>query len=197
VEEQEVVRRERELDATVRKPAEAERHKVRTLAEARQFQLQTEASGEAEAIRLRGQAEADAARAKGLADAEVIRQKGLAEAEATMKKADAWKEYTQAAIVQQLLDRLPEVASAIAQPLTKTERIVIVNTGSDNGSGAGASRVTQDVANIIAQVPATVEALTGIDLVAAVENLPGFKESAVKRDDGREQSESEEVPVEG
>jgi flotillin len=119
VEEQEVVRRERELDATVRKPAEAERDKVRTLAEARQYQLQTEASGEAEAIRLRGQAEADAARAKGLADAEVIRQKGLAEAEATMKKAEAWKEYTQAAIIQQLLDRLPEVASAIAQPLPK------------------------------------------------------------------------------
>jgi flotillin len=190
VEEQEVVRRERELDAIVRKPAEAERHKVRTLAEARQFQLQTEASGEAEAIRLRGEAEADAARAKGLADAEIIRQKGLAEAEATMKKAEAWKEYTQAAVIQQLLDRLPEVASAIAQPLAKTERIVVVSTGSENGSGAGASRITQDVSNIIAQVPATVEALTGIDLIAAVENLPGFKDAAAKRE------EAKEVPVE-
>jgi flotillin len=192
VEEQEVLRRERELDATIRKPAEAERHRVRTLAEARQFQLQTEASGEAEAIRLRGQAEADAARAKGLADAEVIRQKGLAEAEATLKKAEAWKEYTQAAIIQQLLDRLPEVASAIAQPLAKTDRIVVVSTGGDSGGGAGASRITQDVSNIIAQVPATVEALTGIDLIAAVESLPGFKESAVTREADKDRSEGEE-----
>ncbi len=186
VQEQEVSRREKELDATVRKPAEAERHKVQTLAEARQFQLQTEASGEAEAIRQKGQAEADAAKArglaeaeilrqKGLAEAEVIRQQGLAEAEATLKKADAWKEYTQAAIIQQLLDSLPEIAAAIAQPLSKTDRIVIVSSGGDNGSGAGASKVTQDVTNIIAQVPATIEALTGMDLMSAIGQLPGLK----------------------
>ncbi len=185
VQQQEVARREKELDATVRKPAEAERYKVQILAEARQFQLQTEATGEAEAIRQKGLAEADAAKArglaeaeilrqKGLAEAEVIRQQGLAEAEATLKKAEAWKEYTQAAIIQQLLDRLPEVAAAIAQPLAKTERIVIVNTGGD-GNGAGAAKVTQDVTNIIAQVPATVEALTGMDLIGAISHLPGLK----------------------
>ncbi len=186
VQHQEALRREQELDATVRKPAEAERFKVQTLAEARQFQLQTEASGEAEAIRKRGEAEADAAKARGLADAEVlrqtglaeaevIRQQGLAEAEATLKKADAWKEYTQAAILQQLLDKLPEVASAISQPLAKTERIVVINSGGDNGSGAGASRITQDITNIIAQVPATVEALTGMDILGAIGNLDALK----------------------
>lgn len=186
VEEQEVKRREQELDATVRKPAEAERHKVQTLAEARQFQLQTEATGEAEAIRRKGEAEADAAKAKGLAEAEILRQKGLAEAEvirqqglaeaeATMKKAEAWKEYTQAAVIQQLLDKLPEVAAAIAQPLSKTDRIVIVNSG--NGTGAGASKITGDVANIIAQVPATVEALTGMDLIGSIGELAGLKKT--------------------
>ena len=101
----------------------------------------------------------------------------MAEAEATLKKADAWKEYTQAAILQQLLDKLPEVASAISQPLAKTDRIVVVNTGGDNGSGAGASKVTQDVTNIIAQVPATIEALTGMDLMGAISNLGGLKEN--------------------
>jgi flotillin len=187
VQAQEVSRREKELDATVRKPAEAEQHKVRTLAEARQYQLQTEASGEAEAIRARGKAEADAAKAKGLAEAEVLRQKGLAqaevirqqglaEAEATMKKAEAWKEYTQAAVIQQLIDSLPEVAAAIAQPLSKTERIVVISNGSENG--AGASKITQDVTNIIAQVPATIEALTGMDLMGAIGNLPGLKNNA-------------------
>jgi flotillin len=186
VQTQEALRREQELDATVRKPAEAEQHRVRTLAEARKYQLQTEASGEADAIRLKGEAEADAAKARGLADAEILRRKGLAEAEvirqqglseaeATMKKADAWKEYTQAAVIQQLLDSLPEVAAAISQPLAKTDRIVVVSTGSDGG--AGVSKITQDVTNIIAQIPATIEALTGMDLMGAISNLPGLKET--------------------
>ncbi len=188
VQHQEALRREQELDATVRKPAEAERHKVRTLAEARQFQLQTEATGEAEAIRRKGEAEADAIKARGLAEAEVIRQQGLAEAEATMKKAEAWKEYTQAAVIQQLLDRLPEVAAAISQPLAKTDRIVVVSTGGDGNTGAGASKITQDVNNIIAQVPATIEALTGMDLLGAIGNLPGLKDSSKKDDQPREGS---------
>jgi flotillin len=198
VQEQEVKRKERELDATVRKPAEAERYKTQTLAEARKFQLQTEATGEAEAIRQQGQAEADrdkarglaqadvikaqglseaeADKAKGLAEAEVILSQGLSEAEATHKKADAWREYTQAAIIQQIIDALPEVAAAISSPLSQTERIVVINSGSDGG--AGASKVTQDVANIVSQVPATVEALTGVDLIAALQSLPGLQNTA-------------------
>ena len=188
VQHQEALRREQELDATVRKPAEAEQHRVRTIADARQYQLQTEATGEAEAIRRRGEAEADAIKAKGLAEAEILRQKGLAEAdvirqqglaeaEATLKKADAWKEYTQAAVIQQLLDGLPEVAAAIAQPLAQTERIVVISTGGDADSGAGASKITKDVTDIIAQVPATIEALTGIDFLSAIKSLPGLKDA--------------------
>jgi flotillin len=69
---------------------------------------------------------------------------------------------------------LPKVASAIAQPLAQTDRIVVISSGGD-GSGAGASKITQDVANIIAQVPATVEALTGVDIVGAIKDLPGIK----------------------
>ncbi|MFQ5398024.1 MAG: SPFH domain-containing protein [Anaerolineae bacterium] len=200
VQEQEVQRREKELEATVRKPAEAEQHKIRTLAEARQYRLEVEATGEAEAIRLKGEAEADAAKArglaeaevlrkKGLAEAEVIRQQGLAEAEATLKKATAWKEYTQAAVIQQLLDRLPEVAAAIAQPLSKTDRIVVVSTGGESGSGAGVSKITQDVADIVAQVPATVEALTGLDLLGTIANLQGFNEAPGDEPDAEEGGE--------
>jgi flotillin len=200
VQHQEALRREQELDATVRKPAEAEQYRVRTLAEARQFQLQTEATGEAEAIRRKGEAEADAAKAKGLAEAEILRQKGLAEAEvirqqglaeaeATLKKADAWKEYTQAAVLQQLLDKLPEIASAISAPLAKTDRIVVVSTGGENGSGAGVSKITQDVTNIIAQVPATVEALTGMDLLGAIGNLPGLRRADNGKDEEEETAE--------
>jgi flotillin len=177
VQQQETLRMEQELDATVRKPAEAERYRIQQLAEAQQLKLKTEAIGEAEAIRLRGEAEADAARALGIAEAEVIRQKGLAEAEAARQKAEAWKEFTEAAILQQLLEKLPEVASAVAQPLSKTDRIVVISNG-QNGSGTGASKVSQDVADIVAQVPATVEALTGFDLLEAIGNLTGLKSSS-------------------
>ncbi|MFW6182433.1 MAG: flotillin family protein [Chloroflexota bacterium] len=192
VEQQEAKRKERELEATVRRPAEAEEFRIRTLANARQYQLQTEASGEAEAIRQRGQGEADAAKARGLADAEVTRQQGLAEAEATAKKAAAWQEYTQAAILQQILDKLPEIAAAIAQPLTKTDRIVIIG-GGENGRGSGASRVTDDVTQIIAQVPATIEALTGVDLTESLRNLPGLKESV---EDGKTEAATDGASAE-
>lgn len=202
VQHQEALRREQELTATVRKPAEAEQYKVRTLAEARQFQLQTEATGEAEAIRRRGEAEADAAKAKGLAEvavlrqkglaeAEVILQQGLAEAEATLKKAESWKEYTQAAVIQQLLDKLPEIAAAISAPLAKTERIVVINNSGDEKSATGAAKVTRDVTQIISEVPATVEALTGIDLMGAISGLAGIKSSESTDKEAAEAPKSE------
>ncbi len=175
VQTQEATRRERELEATVRKPAEAEQFRIETLARAKKFQTETEAAGQAEATRATGQAEADATKAKGLAQAEVIRQQGLAEAEAMEKKAEAWQQYNQAAIIQQLIDALPEVARAIAEPLARTDRIVIISSG-DSGS-AGASRVTADIANIVAQVPTTIEALTGLDLVRTIQKLPGIDEN--------------------
>jgi len=91
------------------------------------------------------------------------------------KKAYAWQMYNQAAIIQQIIEALPQVAAAISEPLSKTERVVIINSG---GDGAGASKLTQDVTNIIAQVPATIEALTGVDLMGMLKNLPGVGEGS-------------------
>jgi flotillin len=170
VQEQEVLRREKELEATVRKPAEAEQYRIQTLANAKKFQTLTEAEGQAAATRSVGEGEADANKARGLAQAAVIRQQGFSEAEAMEKKAQAWQQYNQAAIIQQIIEALPKVAAAISEPLSRTERVVIISSG---GDGAGASKLTQDVANIVAQVPATVEALTGIDLTETLRNLPG------------------------
>jgi flotillin len=170
VQQQEVQRREKELEATVQKPAEAERYRIETLANAKKFQTETEAAGTAEATRLQGQGEGDATRSRGLAQAEVIKAQGFAEAEAMEKKAMAWQQYNQAAIIQQLIESLPKVAAAIAQPLAQTDRIVVISSG---GDGAGASKITADVTNIVAQVPATLEALTGVNLVEMLKTLPG------------------------
>ena len=40
--------------------------------------------------------------------------------------------------------------------------------------GAGASKVTRDVADIVAQIPPIVEALSGVDLTELVSKLPGL-----------------------
>ncbi len=196
VQQQEIIRRERELDATIRRPAEAERdqleliaegnrRRIRVESEAERYKLETVAEGErtriiaeaqagAESIRLRGQADADAIRARGEAEADAIRAQGLAEAQAMNKKADAWKEYGQAAMIQQLFDSLPDVAGAVAEPLAKTDSIVVISNGGDANSGAGASKVTQDVSSTIAQLPALVQSLTGVDLISSLKNLPGI-----------------------
>jgi flotillin len=180
VQEQEVLRKEKELDATVKKPAEAEQHRIQTLANAKKFQTLTEAEGQASAARSIGEGEADAAKAQGLAGAEVIREQGFSEAKAMEKKAHAWQMYNQAAIIQQIVEVLPRVAAAVSEPLSQTERIVVINSGGDS---AGASKVTQDVTNIVAQMPATIEALTGIDLTETLKNLPGVGESPSVEDE--------------
>lgn len=185
VQQQEALRKEKELEATVRKPAEAERYRIETLADAEKFKRLAEAQGQAAATqaigegdaaatRARGLAEAEIVQAKGLAEAEVVRATGLAMAESMEKKADAWKQYNQAAIIQQVIEALPQVAAAISEPLSKTDRIVVISSGGDAGSGAGASKVTADITNIVAQLPATIEALTGVDLISALQQLPGI-----------------------
>jgi flotillin len=171
VQEQEVQRKARELEATVQKPVEAERYRIETMASAKKFQTETEAAGTAEGTRLQGKGEADATRARGLAQAEVIRAQGFAEAEAMEKKALSWQQYTQAAVIQLLVEALPKVAEAIAQPLAQTDRIVIINSGD---GGGGASKLTADISQIVAQVPETLEALTGINLVETLKTLPGI-----------------------
>ncbi len=189
VQAQEVQRRERELEATVRKPAEAEQYRIETLSNAEKFRTETEASGQATATRTMGEAEADATRARGLADADVIKAQGPAEADAMTKKAAAWKDYNQAAIIEQLIEALPEVSQAIAQPLSQTDRIVVINSG---GDGAGASRITKDVANIVAQMPELVEALTGVDVIGSIKNLPAVQGT----EEGAQQEESAEEDLE-
>jgi len=190
VQDKEIQRRQRELTATIEKPAEAEKFKVLTLADAEKYKLQTEADGAASATKLKGFAEADviqrtgeaqaeANRARGFAEADVIKAQGLATAEAMEKKAEAWRNYNEAAIVQMFIDKIPDIARAIAEPLAKTDRIVIINSGGGDG-GAGASRITKDVTDIIAQIPPVIEGLTGIDMETLIKNIPAIREGMFK-----------------
>ncbi len=151
VQEAEILRREKELIATVLKGAEIERQRIQTLAEAERQKTIVEADGRASAIRAQGEAEA-----------EIIFKKGDAEARAMNVKAEAYQEYNQAAVVDKLITSLPEVVEALASPLANVDKITIVSTG--NGDAAGMNKVTGDLTKIAAQVPALFEALSGMQM---------------------------------
>ena len=177
---QEAVKRERELDATVRKEAEADKFRKEREVEAEKFKhiskaeaeaarVKLDGEAEAMAVRMRGEAEAEAIRVKGLAEAEAIRAKGLAEAEAMHKKAEAFKQYNDAAVTQMIIEQLPEIAGRIAEPISQVDKIIAID-GSSDGKG-GASKVAGYVTDIMAQLPETVEALTGLNLNEIVQNF--------------------------
>jgi len=159
VEQQEIKRRELELEASVRKPAQARKFQVETEAEAEKIRLSLEAEGRAAAQKAEGLAEVDVKRAAGLSRIEYTRKFGEAEAEAMAAKAAAFKTYNEAAIYQMFVDKLPELARAVAEPLSKVDKIVMVGDGA-----SGVSKLTGQVAEVLAQLPTVVESLSGIDL---------------------------------
>ena len=75
---------------------------------------------------------------------------------------------------------LPELAGKIAEPLSKTEKMVIINSGS--GPGGGASKLTGDVTQIIAQLPPVLESLTGVKFEKLLEQVPALKKAMGKGD---------------
>jgi flotillin len=188
LQQQEILRKQRELEANVQKPADAERYKVETLANAKKFQLETEASGtaaatkvegfaKADVVKATGVAEADANKARGLAEASVIEAQGKATAEAMRVKAESFKQYNEAAVIEMIMRVLPDVAGRISEPLSKTEKMVIINSG---GPGGGASKLTGDVTQIVSQLPPVVESLTGIKFEKLLEQVPALKKAMAK-----------------
>ena len=194
LQQQEILRKQRELEATVQKPADAERYKVETLANATKFQLETEAEGAASATKAKGFANADVSKATGIAEAEANKARGLAEAavieaqgkaqaEAMRVKAESFKQYNEAAVIEMIVRVLPEVAGKISEPLSKTEKMVIINSGS--GPGGGASKLTGDVTQIIAQLPPVLESLTGVKFEKLLEQVPALKKAMGKDEAGK------------
>jgi flotillin len=150
IEELEIQRREKELEANVRKPSDARKYQIQAEAEAEEYRIQAEARGKAEAVKLEGQAEASR-----------IQERGAAEADAMMRKAASMAKYNDAAILEMYMKVLPEVAKSVAEPLSKVDKIVVVSSGE---KGLGTSKITAQVAEVLAQIPDVVQSLTGADL---------------------------------
>lgn len=162
--EQESIRKEKELEATVKKLADAEIYRATKAADASKYKDIAEAEARAQSTKLEGQARAEAKRAEGMAEVDIIKAKGEAEALAMTKKAEAYKLYNDAAVTQMIIEKLPDIAQAIASPLAKTEKIVIIDNGGGEGN-KGAAKISGYVTDIMSQLPETVEALTGMNVM--------------------------------
>src|SRR5438552_5501525 len=167
VQEQEVARKQKELEATVIKAAEADRQAAIlraeakkqaasleaegqksaqiALAEAEQETLKQEGLGRAAAVEAEGRAEAATIEAMGLAQARAIEAQGVDEAQAILKKAEAWKQFNDAAKLQTILEKLPSVLQAsagifgaVAAPLGNIDKVVVIEQGNGgDGDGTG------------------------------------------------------------
>ena len=86
------------------------------------------------------------------------------------RKAEAYAGYNQAAVYEMLFGILPELARAVSEPLSKIDRMVVIDSGSEGG---GASKITGQVANVLSQVPSVIEAISGVDITKLGDRLKG------------------------
>jgi len=144
VEEQEINRKEKELQATVKLPAEAESYRLETIAQGKRTQTVEVARAEAERIKAIGEAEASSVQAVGESEAERLR-----------RKAQAFKGYGDAAVMAMVLESLPQIAAEVSAPLAKTDEIVMLG---------GNSCLTEGVTKLVGELPPAVKSLTGVDM---------------------------------
>ena len=170
--EKDIALKERQLDADIRKQADAMKYKAEKDAEADLIRRQKEAEAQKyEAIQ---QAEARKAEAEALRyameqEAAGIRAKGLAEAEAIEKKAEAQRKMGEASILDMYLQALPEVVKNAASPLAQTDKIVMYGDGN-------ATRVVRDVMNSASQIMEGMRESTGIDIRRVLEQRAALKD---------------------
>ncbi|WP_152391805.1 flotillin family protein [Paenibacillus guangzhouensis] len=178
LQEKEILVRQKQYDAEVKKKADADKYAVEQAAEADkarkmreaealQYSIEAQAKANAEQKRLEGLAIADAERAKGTADAEVIRLRGLAEAEAKEKLAEAFQKFGEAAVLDIIVKMLPELAGKIAEPISSIDKLTVVDTG----NGDGAARVSNYVTQLMATAPEMLKSVSGIDVESLIKGM--------------------------
>ena len=177
--EKEIALKERELDAEIKKQADALKYQSEKNAEAELIKRQKEADArQYEAIRAAEarKAEAEAVRYAMEQEAEGIRAKGIAEAEAIEKKAEAQKKMGEASVLEMYLAALPEVVKNAATPLAQTDKIVMYGDGNS-------TRLVRDVMNSADQVIEGVKQSTGIDIASIIAGYAGGRAAASKSEE--------------
>ena len=181
----EVEVRKQSLDAEIRTAADADRYKKEQEAQAALYQRQKDAEAvryeqeqaaeaakkAAEAARFAKEQEAAGIAAVGQAEAEAIRAKALAEAEGIDKKADAMKKYGEAAVVEMIMNTLPEIAKNVAEPLSKVDKITMYGEGNS-------AKLLSDIINGTTQVTEGISAGMGLDIKSLIAGALGGKAAA-------------------
>jgi flotillin len=197
VQTKEAVRRQRELEATVIRQAEADQQTTIIAAEAARKKKTIEAEAEAAALTATAQAkknatvlegEGEAAKQKAIllavaeGNAAAKKQALLGEAEGTQKLAEALREMSDAARLIIILDKLPAlldkggdaaakvmqaIFSSVAAPLGQIDKIEIIDVG---GSGRGIDQMASVVPNTVFKFLANAKA-QGIDFTALLGKL--------------------------
>ena len=159
----ELTRLEKETELK-RQAVEIEREKLNVEIREKAAAEKDRAIAEAEAEKYRRQAEADAALYAAQKEAEAIRMKGEAEAEAMRMKAEAMQLYGQAAMMEMVTDKLPEIARAVSEPLSKTEKIILFGEG-------GATSMARDTAGTMLQTFEAVKDAVGLDIPGTIRDV--------------------------
>ena len=170
------------LEAEIRAKADAERYRQQQEAEAALFKRQKDAEAAryeqeqraeaerkmAEAQKYAREQEAEGIAAVGKAEAEAIRAKALAEAEGIDKKAEAMKKYGEAAVIEMVMQALPEIAKHVAEPLSKVDKITMYGDGNS-------AKLLEDIITGTSQVTEGITQSMGIDVKALIAGMLGGK----------------------
>ena len=159
----EMVRLQRETDLS-RQQVEVERERLNVEIREKANAERDARIARAEAERAERQAIADAQFYEAQRQAEAILLKGKAEAEALELKADAMQNYGQAAMLEMVVDRMPEIARAIGEPLAKTEKIILFGEGATSG-------LTRDVTGSMLQTFEAMKASVGLDVPKMIRDI--------------------------
>lgn len=160
--------RQTELDAEIKRPAEARRFETEQNAAAEKAQLIAEAEAQARTVELQGdaqkkaqiaeaEAEAQSTTLRGQADAEAIRLRGQAEAEAITARAEALTKMDTVGQLELILDKMPAIVAAAAEPISGANLTLV---------GSDTSGVTRSVTSAAAGAFEAIQGVTGLDLRA-------------------------------
>jgi flotillin len=150
---------------------EAEKSRRSALAEAEAI----EGAKRGAAEKARRIAEADATRAEGDAQAAAVLAVGQAEAEAMDKRAEAFANYNEAAVLQMLIEVLPQIAKEVAAPIAAIDQLTVLST---DGAGALPKQVNDNVVQTLQMLKTS----TGLDVEALIHRSVDRATKAVTAD---------------
>lgn len=158
---------EKELTATLRKRAEADKYVVEQNALADKAREIAKAEAEAEKVRLAALAEAERIAKLGQADADRIAKVGQAQAESQEKMAVALQKLNEAGILIEFIKVLPAIAKEVNAPISNIDKIVSFgNAGDVHEMGEAGLARTFD----------TIKETTGLDLVQLINESMAVKQ---------------------